>query len=61
MQNYIKFRKGPNYLLVFSNFAVLNVRCMRYRFIVFLIIILIFIPVQSVYSTNDKEVLNIIY
>ena len=34
---------------------------MRYRFIVFLIIILIFIPVQSVNSTNDKEVLNIIY
>ena len=61
MQNYIKFRKGPNNLLVFSNFAVLNVRSKRYRFIVFLIIILIFIPVQSVYSTNDEEVLNIIY
>lgn len=61
MQNYIKFRKGPNNLLVFSNFAVLNVRSKRYGFIVFLIIILIFIPVQSVYSTNDKEVLNIIY
>ena len=59
MQNYIKFRKGPNNLLVFSNFAVLNVRSKRYGFIVFLIIILIFIPV--VYSTNDKEVLNIIY
>ena len=57
MQNYIKFRKAPNYLLVFSNFAVLNVKCMRYRFIIFLII-LIFIPVQAVYSTNDREVLK---
>ena len=58
MQNYIKFRKAPNNLLVFSNFAVLNVRCKRYRFIIFLIIILIFIPVQTVYSTNDREVLK---
>ncbi len=30
---------------------------MRYRFIIFLII-LIFIPVQAVYSTNDREVLK---
>ena len=58
MQKYIKFRKEPNNLWVFSNFAASNAKGMRYKVILFLCMVLCFTPVQAVRCINDKEALK---
>ena len=58
MQKYIKFRKEPNNLWVFSNFAASNAKGIRYKEILSLCMVLCFTPVRAVRCINDKEALK---